>query len=155
MLEGVAARRARSSIRDLATLLPETARLEEAGGTREVPAAELALGSIIQVRPGDRIAADVDPRGRQPDQPVRTAGPNPALQLRLGRGYVRYYNLPIRWKHSLTFGYTRGNWSHNLSQLHRDGYYDELPPSVANGSYIPAGWKPRVEGYTTYDYSIT
>ncbi|WP_206202348.1 TonB-dependent receptor domain-containing protein [Thermomonas aquatica] len=69
--------------------------------------------------------------------------------------YVRYYNLPIRWKHSLTFGYTRGNWSHNLSQLHRDGYYDELPPSVANGSYIPTGWKPRVDGYTTYDYSIT
>ena len=58
LLEGVAARRARSSIRDLATLLPEMARLEEAGGTREVPAAELALGSIIQVRPGDRIAAD-------------------------------------------------------------------------------------------------
>jgi len=58
LLEGVAARRARSSIRGLATLLPETARLEEAAGTREIPAAELALGSIIQVRPGDRIAAD-------------------------------------------------------------------------------------------------
>ena len=69
--------------------------------------------------------------------------------------YVRYYNLPLRWKHTLTFGYTRGNWSHNLSQLHRDGYYDELPPSVANGSYIPPNWKPRVDGYTTYDYSIT
>ena len=69
--------------------------------------------------------------------------------------YVRYYNLPIRWKHTLNFGYTRGNWSHNLSQLHRDGYEDELPPSVANGSYIPAGWKPRVEGYTTYNYNLT
>jgi Cd2+/Zn2+-exporting ATPase len=58
LLEGVAARRARSSIRGLATLLPETARVEEAGGTREIPAAELTLGSIIQIRPGDRIAAD-------------------------------------------------------------------------------------------------
>ncbi|WEK52432.1 MAG: heavy metal translocating P-type ATPase [Candidatus Kaistia colombiensis] len=58
LLEGVAARRARSSIRGLATLLPETARVEEAGGTREIPAAELRLGSIIQIRPGDRIAAD-------------------------------------------------------------------------------------------------
>ena len=36
-----------------------------------------------------------------------------------------------------------------------DMQYDELPPSVANGSYIPTGWKPRVDGYTTYDYSIT
>ncbi|WP_018182511.1 heavy metal translocating P-type ATPase [Kaistia granuli] len=58
LLEGVAARRARSSIRGLATLLPETARVEEAGGTREVAAADLQLGSIIQIRPGDRIAAD-------------------------------------------------------------------------------------------------
>jgi len=58
LLEGVAARRARSSIRGLATLLPETARVEEAGRIREVAAAELPLGSIIQIRPGDRIAAD-------------------------------------------------------------------------------------------------
>ncbi|WP_336799372.1 heavy metal translocating P-type ATPase [Kaistia sp. MMO-174] len=58
LLEGVAARRARSSIRGLATLLPETARVEGIGGTTEIPAAELKLGSIIQIRPGDRIAAD-------------------------------------------------------------------------------------------------
>ena len=69
--------------------------------------------------------------------------------------YVQYFSLPIRWKHTLNFGYTRGDWSHNLSQLHRDGYYDEPPTSVANGSYIPAGWKPRVNGYTTYNYNLT
>jgi iron complex outermembrane receptor protein len=69
--------------------------------------------------------------------------------------YVRYFNLPITWKHTLNFGYTRGNWSHSLSQIHRDGYLDEPPASVANGTYIPAGWKPRVDGYTTYSYSVT
>jgi iron complex outermembrane receptor protein len=69
--------------------------------------------------------------------------------------YVRYFNLPIRWKHTLNFGYSRGDWSHNLSQFHRDGYFDEPPPSVANGSYIPPAWKPRVDGYTTYNYSLT
>ena len=69
--------------------------------------------------------------------------------------YVRYFNLPIRWKHTLNIGYTRGNWSHNLSQIHRDGYLDEPPASVANGSFIPADWKPRVDGYTTYSYSVT
>ena len=69
--------------------------------------------------------------------------------------YVRYYNLPIRWKHTLSFGYTRGDWSHGLYQVHRDGYYDELPPSVSNGTYIPAQWKPRVDGYTIYNYNVT
>ncbi len=69
--------------------------------------------------------------------------------------YVRYFNLPISWKHTLNFSYSRGNWSHSLIQIHRDGYYDEPPVSVANGSFIPAGWKPRVEGYTTYNYNVT
>lgn len=69
--------------------------------------------------------------------------------------YVRYFNLPIRWKHTLNVSYTRGAWSHSLTQSHRDGYYDELPASVANGSYIPAEWRPQVDGYTTYDYSVS
>ncbi|WP_378950279.1 heavy metal translocating P-type ATPase [Mesorhizobium sp. ANAO-SY3R2] len=58
LLEGVAARRARASIRDLADLVPKTALVEEAGATREVPADSLRIGSLILVRPGDRIAAD-------------------------------------------------------------------------------------------------
>jgi len=69
--------------------------------------------------------------------------------------YVRYFNLPVSWKHTLNFSYTRGDWSHNLSQIHRDGYYDEPPISVANGTFVPANWKPRVENYTTYNYSVT
>ncbi len=58
LLEGVAAGRARASIRDLATLVPKTALLEEDGKTREVPAELLAVGTVIVVRPGDRIPAD-------------------------------------------------------------------------------------------------
>ena len=58
MLEGAAARRARSSIRALSNLLPETALLEAEGGTTSVAADSLAVGNVIQVRPGDRIAAD-------------------------------------------------------------------------------------------------
>ncbi|MBZ9934871.1 cadmium-translocating P-type ATPase [Mesorhizobium sp. BR1-1-16] len=58
MLEGAAARRARSSIRALSELLPETALLEVDGATTTVPADALAIGNIIRVRPGDRIAAD-------------------------------------------------------------------------------------------------
>lgn len=77
--------------------------------------------------------------------------------------YVRYYNLPVRWKHTLNFGYNRGNWSHSLSQIHRDGYFDELPNSAKYSpagsdnvvGYLPPGFKPRVDGYTIYNYSVT
>ncbi|ODT07879.1 MAG: cadmium-translocating P-type ATPase [Mesorhizobium sp. SCN 65-20] len=58
LLEGVAARRARASIRGLADLVPKTALVEEGGATREAPAESLALGSVILIRPGDRVAAD-------------------------------------------------------------------------------------------------
>jgi Cd2+/Zn2+-exporting ATPase len=58
MLEGVAASRARASIQGLSALVPKTALLEREGGTEEVPADSLAVGSVIVVRPGDRIPAD-------------------------------------------------------------------------------------------------
>ncbi|MBU1336912.1 MAG: cadmium-translocating P-type ATPase [Alphaproteobacteria bacterium] len=60
LLEGVAAGRARASIKGLADLVPKTARLIEGDQVREVPAAELALKALVMVRPGDRIPADGD-----------------------------------------------------------------------------------------------
>ncbi|MEJ1158462.1 heavy metal translocating P-type ATPase [Prosthecomicrobium sp. N25] len=60
LLEGVAAARARASIRGLSALVPSLARLERGGLIEEVPAASLLVGSIILVRPGDRIPADGD-----------------------------------------------------------------------------------------------
>ena len=58
MLEGIAAGRARASIRALASLVPKTALLEVDGSTREVAAESLAVGNVILVRPGDRVPAD-------------------------------------------------------------------------------------------------
>lgn len=58
VLEGVAANRARASIRTLGDLVPKTAIIEENGATRQVDAASLAIGQIVLVRPGDRIPAD-------------------------------------------------------------------------------------------------
>jgi Cd2+/Zn2+-exporting ATPase len=58
LLEGVAANRARASIRDLTKLVPKTARLEDGGQVQEVQADSLEVGTTIQVRPGDRIPAD-------------------------------------------------------------------------------------------------
>ncbi|PFG65104.1 Cd2+/Zn2+-exporting ATPase [Thioclava sp. ES.031] len=58
MLEGVAASRARGSIRALADLVPQTARLVVGDRISEVAADSLAIGQIVQARPGDRIPAD-------------------------------------------------------------------------------------------------
>jgi Zn2+/Cd2+-exporting ATPase len=60
LLEGVAARRARASISGLAALVPKTALVERGGDVVEIPGAQLAVGDVIRVRPGDRIAADGD-----------------------------------------------------------------------------------------------
>ncbi|CAN7367770.1 heavy metal translocating P-type ATPase [Devosia sp. LjRoot16] len=84
LLEGVAAGRARASIRGLADLVPKLALVEQDGATTEVPAAQLTVGTIILVRPGDRIAADgviVDGSSAINEAPVtgesvpRTKGP--------------------------------------------------------------------------------
>ena len=58
VLEGVAADRARASIRALGDLVPKTALVEENGATRQVDAAALAIGQIVLIRPGDRVPAD-------------------------------------------------------------------------------------------------
>lgn len=58
LLEGIATDRARSSIRNLAKLMPRTALLEEDGVTRTVPAERLVVDAVVLVRPGDRMPAD-------------------------------------------------------------------------------------------------
>lgn len=58
LLEGLAARRARSSIKALSGLVPETAQLLADGATREVAASALVVGNRVLVRPGDRVPCD-------------------------------------------------------------------------------------------------
>lgn len=58
LLEGLAARRARSSIKALSGLVPETAQLLADGVTREVAASALVVGNEVLVRPGDRVPCD-------------------------------------------------------------------------------------------------
>ncbi|WP_169961487.1 heavy metal translocating P-type ATPase [Oceaniglobus indicus] len=58
LLEGISAGKARDSIRALSRLVPRTAQLEADGRTRAVSAAKLAVGQVVQVRPGDRVPCD-------------------------------------------------------------------------------------------------
>lgn len=57
-LEALATTRTEDSVRGLLTLAPDTATLLTGDGEQTVAAADLAVGDVILVRPGDRIAAD-------------------------------------------------------------------------------------------------
>ncbi|CAM5603964.1 hypothetical protein [Rhodanobacter lindaniclasticus] len=69
--------------------------------------------------------------------------------------YVQFYNLPLKWKHTLSVDWSKGDWTHTLSQIYRAGYKDEEPISVANDSYIPSRWNPDVDDYILYNYSLS
>ncbi|MCE4226295.1 heavy metal translocating P-type ATPase [Methylobacterium sp. C25] len=58
LLEGVAAGRARASIRGLTDLVPRIALVERDGRIDEIPAEDLPVGATVMVRPGDRIPGD-------------------------------------------------------------------------------------------------
>ncbi len=57
-LETRAKRSTTAAIRALMSLRPERARIERDGGEIEVPVADVAVGEIIVVRPGERIPVD-------------------------------------------------------------------------------------------------
>ncbi|MGV9414446.1 heavy metal translocating P-type ATPase [Nocardia sp. NPDC003693] len=79
-LEAFATARTEDSVRGLLDLAPETAtRLSPAGAEQVVRAAELAIGDILVVRPGERIPADatVIGGGSEVDQATITGEPLP------------------------------------------------------------------------------
>jgi Cd2+/Zn2+-exporting ATPase len=101
VLEGVAADRARASIKALGDLVPKTAIVEENGTTRQVAASTLVIGQTLLVRPGDRIPADGDivdgisaineapvtgesvPKNKSPGDPVFAGSINTDAALRV------------------------------------------------------------------------
>jgi Cd2+/Zn2+-exporting ATPase len=57
-LEHYAMERARNAIEALGSITPKVARIRRGGNEIEVPVAELRVGDVAIVRPGDRIAVD-------------------------------------------------------------------------------------------------
>jgi len=74
LLENVAAGRARAGIKALVNLVPRTARRETPDGhIQEIAAVELAVGDVVQVRPGDRVPSDgeiIEGRSQLDESPV-------------------------------------------------------------------------------------
>lgn len=68
--------------------------------------------------------------------------------------------LPLKWKHTLGFGWNKGAWTHTLTQIYRDGYLDApasgyQPTRIRTGVYVPPAYDPEVDEYITYNYSLT
>ncbi len=57
-LESRSKARTGQALRGLMALSPETARVERDGAESEIPAADVAIGDIVLVRPGDRVPVD-------------------------------------------------------------------------------------------------
>lgn len=57
-LEAWSVGRARRAVEALLAIAPDTVRVIEDGGTREVPAKKALVGSVFLVKPGERIALD-------------------------------------------------------------------------------------------------
>src|SRR5690625_2278398 len=57
-LEDKAMDRARGGLRALLKLVPETATVLRDGASVEIPAKEIAVGDVLLVRPGERVATD-------------------------------------------------------------------------------------------------
>jgi iron complex outermembrane receptor protein len=60
----------------------------------------------------------------------------------------------LRWKHSLTGTYARGDWVATLTQIYRSGYKQNVIGAVG-GTFIPSDWNPDVAAYTLYNASVT
>lgn len=50
--------RARRAVKDLTAMAPQTARVEREGGEVELPVAEVQVGDVVIVRPGEKIPVD-------------------------------------------------------------------------------------------------
>ena len=82
-LEAVATHRTAQAVRGLLDLAPDQAtRLDEAGAEQVIDAADLQIGDVILVRPGERIAADgrVLSGSSDVDQATITGEPLPAAK---------------------------------------------------------------------------
>jgi Cd2+/Zn2+-exporting ATPase/Cu+-exporting ATPase len=64
-VEHFTAERARRAVKDLAALAPQHARVERDGAEVTVPVAELRIGEIVVVRPGEQIPVDGEVVGGQ------------------------------------------------------------------------------------------
>lgn len=69
--------------------------------------------------------------------------------------FTRSSDIGLKWKHTASVGYSRGNWSVLVNNLYRNSYVDAVLPGVAAGRVVPPDWSARVKPYSIYGLSLT
>ena len=69
--------------------------------------------------------------------------------------FTRSSDIGLKWKHTASIGYRRGNWSFLVNNLYRNSYVDAVLPGVLAGLVRPVDWQARVKPYSIYGLSAT
>ncbi|MBL9203014.1 MAG: TonB-dependent receptor [Opitutaceae bacterium] len=69
--------------------------------------------------------------------------------------FTRSSDIGLKWKHTASVGYRRGDWSFLVNNLYRNSYTDAVLPGVAAGLVRPVDWQARVKPYSIYGLSAT
>ena len=69
--------------------------------------------------------------------------------------FTRSSDIGLKWKHTASIGYRRGNWSFLVNNLYRNSYTDAVLPGVVAGLVRPPDWQARVKPYSIYGLSAT
>ncbi len=64
-------------------------------------------------------------------------------------------DLGLRWKHNITLGYGKGDWSGSFTQIFRSGYKNQELPGVTAGLVTPLNLQKNVKPYIIYNLSLS
>jgi iron complex outermembrane recepter protein len=64
------------------------------------------------------------------------------------------WDLKLRWKHTATFGFARGDWSTTLTQIYKSGYKSEVDGYGSGVILQDLGFQKKIKAYTTYNLSF-
>ena len=81
--------------------------------------------------------------------------PNAPWSLSEINTFTRSSDIGLKWKHTASLGYRRGNWSFLVNNLYRNSYLDAVLPGIAAGRVSPPDWQARVKPYSIYGLSAT
>jgi iron complex outermembrane recepter protein len=63
--------------------------------------------------------------------------------------------LKLRWKHTATFGFERGDWSTTFTQIYKSGYKSEVDGFGSGVILQDLGFQTKVKAYTLYNLSVS
>jgi iron complex outermembrane recepter protein len=69
--------------------------------------------------------------------------------------FIREGDIPLRWKHVASVGYSMGSWSGTLFQRYFSGYKDNVAPGVENGTVTPINFQERVKPFLVHDLTVS